>query len=57
MTAQDIIAEIGADMTVFPAAAHLVSWAKWCPQVAQSGGKRKGAIMPPAGATATSAPP
>ena len=43
ITAQDIIAEIGADMTVFPTAAHLVSWAKWCPQVAQSGGKRKGA--------------
>jgi len=43
ITAQDIIAEIGTDMTVFPAAAHLVSWAKWCPQVAQSGGKRKGA--------------
>ena len=42
-TAQDIIAEIGTDMTVFPTAAHLVSWAKWCPQVAQSGGKRKGA--------------
>ena len=30
-------------MTVFPTAAHLVSWARWCPQVAQSGGKRKGA--------------
>jgi transposase len=30
-------------MAVFPTAAHLVSWAKWCPQVAQSGGKRKGA--------------
>ena len=43
VTAQDVIAEIGADMTVFPTAAHLVSWAKWCPQVAQSGGKRKGA--------------
>jgi transposase len=42
-TAQDVIAEIGTDMTVFPTAAHLVSWAKWCPQVAQSGGKRKGA--------------
>ena len=43
ITAQDVIAEIGTDMTVFPAAAHLVSWAKWCPQVAQSGGKRKAA--------------
>jgi transposase len=42
ITAQDVIAEIGVDMTVFPTAAHLVSWAKWCPQVAQSGGKRKG---------------
>jgi transposase len=43
ISAQDVIAEIGVDMTVFPTAAHLVSWAKWCPQVAQSGGKRKGA--------------
>jgi transposase len=42
ISAQDVIAEIGVDMTVFPTAAHLVSWAKWCPQVAQSGGKRKG---------------
>jgi transposase len=42
ISAQDVIAEIGVDMTVFPTAAHLVSWAKWCPQVHQSGGKRKG---------------
>ena len=42
ISAQDVIAEIGVDMTVFPTASHLVSWAKWCPQVAQSGGKRKG---------------
>jgi transposase len=40
--AQDIIAETGIDMTVFPTAAHLVSWAKWSPQVSQSAGKRKG---------------
>jgi transposase len=29
-------------MAVFPTAAHLVSWAKWSPQVRQSAGKRKG---------------
>ena len=40
--AQDIIAEIGVDMTVFPTAAHLVSWARFSPQVKQSAGKRKG---------------
>jgi transposase len=40
--AQDIIAETGVDMTVFPTPAHLVSWAKWSPQVKQSAGKRKG---------------
>jgi transposase len=42
ISAQDVIAEIGTDMTVFPSAPHLVSWARWCPQVAQSGGKHKG---------------
>ena len=40
--AQDVIAEIGVDMTVFPTAGHLVSWARWSPQVKQSAGKRKG---------------
>jgi len=40
--AQDVIAEIGSDMTVFPTAAHLVSWARWSPQVRQSAGKSKG---------------
>jgi hypothetical protein len=29
-------------MTVFPTAAHLVSWARCSPQVKQSAGKRKG---------------
>ena len=40
--AQDIIAEVGTDMTVFATAPHLVSWARWSPQVKQSAGKRKG---------------
>jgi transposase len=40
--AQDIIAEIGTTMTAFPTAAHLVSWARWSPQVKQSAGRRTG---------------
>jgi transposase len=35
--AQAIIAEIGLHMSVFPTAAHLVSWAKISPQTIQSG--------------------
>ena len=40
--AQDLIAEIGVDMTVFPTAGHLCSWARVAPRVKESGGKRKG---------------
>jgi transposase len=40
--AQDLIAEVGVDMSVFATPAHLVSWAKFCPQVKQSAGKSKG---------------
>lgn len=36
-TAQTVIAEIGLDMTQFPTAAHLVSWAKLTPRTIQSG--------------------
>jgi transposase len=38
-----IIAEIGTDMTRFPASGHLVSWAKFAPGVKESAGKKKGA--------------
>jgi transposase len=39
--AQELIAEIGADMTRFPTARHLVSWAKFAPLARQSAGKSK----------------
>ena len=37
-----IIAEIGLDMSRFPTAAHLASWAKFTPGVKESAGKKKG---------------
>jgi transposase len=40
--AQVIIAEIGLDMSRFPTAAHLVSWAKLCPRTIQSGPVTRG---------------
>jgi transposase len=40
--AQVIIAEIGVDMSRFPTAGHLASWARFAPGVKESAGKRKG---------------
>src|SRR6185295_17099211 len=37
-----IIAEIGADMSRFPTAAHLCSWAKFSPGINSSAGRTKG---------------
>ena len=37
-----IIAEIGTDMSRFPTAGHLASWAKFAPGVKESAGKKKG---------------
>ena len=40
-SAEEILAEIGADVSRFPNAAHLASWAKVCPGNNESAGKRK----------------
>ena len=36
-----IIGEIGDDMTTFPSAGHLLSWAGLCPRLDESAGKRR----------------
>jgi transposase len=44
-----VIAEIGADMSVFPTAKHLCSWAGLAPQCNESGGKKKSSRVSRAG--------
>src|SRR5205814_9312331 len=41
LTAQVILSEIGTDMSRFPTAGHLVSWAGLCPRNDESAGKRR----------------
>jgi transposase len=42
-----LVAEIGIDMTRFPTAAHLVSWAGLCPRNDESAGKRRSTRVRP----------
>ena len=49
MTAIKVISEIGVDMSVFPTAKNLVSWAGCCPRNDQSGGKFKSTRISRAG--------
>src|SRR5205814_10677555 len=41
VVAQVIVAEIGIDMSRFPTAGHLISWAGLCPRNDESAGKRR----------------
>ena len=41
IAAASILAEIVADMSCFPSAAHFVSWAGLCPRMDESAGKRR----------------
>jgi transposase len=41
VTAWSIVAEMGADLKVFPTAAHAASWAALCPGQQESAGKRQ----------------
>lgn len=41
-TIQDLVAEIGTDMSRFPTENHLASWARMCPGSKESAGKQRG---------------
>lgn len=45
-TIEDLVAEIGLDMSVFPTEKHLASWAGMCPGNNESAGKKKVEELP-----------
>jgi transposase len=50
VAAAAILSEIGLDMTRFPTAGHLISWATLCPRNDESAGKRRSTRVRPGGA-------
>lgn len=45
LAARTVLAEIGTDMSRFPTAGHLISWAGLCPKNDESAGKRRSTRM------------
>ncbi|HKK67313.1 MAG TPA: transposase [Bacteroidales bacterium] len=45
-TVEDLVAEIGLDMSAFPSEKHLASWAGMCPGNNESAGKKKRTHQP-----------
>ena len=45
LSAEIVLAEIGRDMSRFPTAGHLISWAGLCPKNDESAGKRRSTRM------------
>jgi transposase len=53
VTARVILAEIGDDMSRFPTAGNLVSWAGLCPRLDESAGRRRSNRTRPAPTTSS----